>query len=169
MNAKQHFSIETHNCLQFEKNFEANDVKCVEKKNKDTKKCDFCEVKISNVLEITKCDMCSLIFCLNHRHPEGHKCKVLNEQESKRNVVEVKKRANKVVDAPKGTKGAKNEALAKRVAFMKLKQTAKGVASLPVEERVYFNVTFEENTKPFYLSKEWTIGKCVDWLANQFN
>lgn len=77
-------------------------------------------------------------------------------------------------------RGKKNDALAQRVAAMKLKSTASGQESLPQEERIYFYLTFLPNQlsydqehkaftdKPIFLCKEWTVGKCIDWIATHF-
>jgi hypothetical protein len=71
-------------------------------------------------------------------------------------------------------RGAKNEALSRKVALMKLKQTAVGNSSLPMTERLYFNISYQKDSqlnqfdsKAVFLSKEWSVGKCVDWLATQ--
>lgn len=79
-------------------------------------------------------------------------------------------------------RGKKNDALAQRVAAMKLKSTATGQASIPEEERLHFFISFVPNEplsfdqmekafkdKPIFLCREWTIGRCVDWIANNFS
>jgi len=46
---------------------------------------------------------------------------------------------------------------------MKLKQTAKG-PQVPMEERLYVFVEVEGSRNPFYFSKTWTFGKCLDFV-----
>ncbi|KAI1287478.1 AN1-type zinc finger protein 1 [Halotydeus destructor] len=70
--------------------------------------------------------------------------------------------------APAGKKGVKNNDLAKKVAYMKLKQKAVGMSSIPATERLYFNVSVKELNdveQPFFFSKEWSFGRCVDYLS----
>lgn len=76
----------------------------------------------------------------------------------------------KPIVTPSGPKGAKNEQLAQKVAYMKLKQKAKGQQSVPPTERLYFNIDVlvgDHKQVQFYFSKEWSLGRCVDYLANE--
>ena len=102
---------------------------------------------------------------MKHRIPEAHECPKLKEEylqriRSHRTVSSVDK---KPVEAPK-VKGAKNDSLARKVALMKLKQKAKG-PQVPMEERLYLFVENETTgiQEPFYYSKTWTFGKCLDF------
>ena len=73
-------------------------------------------------------------------------------------------------------KGTKNQSLALKVALMKLKQKASGQSSIPMDERLYFKVNFQKSAqnnnfdvKEVFLSKEWSIGKCIDWLSSHLS
>ncbi|OTF78028.1 hypothetical protein BLA29_012869 [Euroglyphus maynei] len=78
-------------------------------------------------------------------------------------------------------RGARNNPLALKVTLMKLKSQAIGLESIPIEEREYFYLSFISNEigynqegkefrdKPIFLCKEWSVGKCVDWLAQKWS
>lgn len=159
--SKQHSSTQNHNCSQFD----LNDRKIVtNSKSSDHLKCNYC--KSTNFrLEMTTCELCLSINCLQHRHPEAHDCLKL-----KREAEQLTRSIMKAYPAPKGIKGAKNEALAKKVNLMKLKQTAIGLSSLPYEERYYMEVEFVNTgvIKKVFVSHYWTVGKCIDFLADKF-
>ena len=76
---------------------------------------------------------------------------------------------NKVVKVP-AVKGSKNEALARKVALMQLKQKAIGPA-VPFEERIHLFVMHPVIGKkePFYFSKTWTMGRCCDFAVDRLN
>ena len=103
-------------------------------------KCTFCNVKVTSDLEGSECTKCSKYHCLTHRHPESHECIKLKEE--KLQLAFKTKREKKEISslAPKGLKGAKNDSLAAKVAFMKMKQSAKTFTSVPESERVFFKV-----------------------------
>lgn len=148
-------------------------------------KCTFCNVKVTSDLEGSECTKCSKYHCLTHRHPESHECVKLKEE--KFQLAFRTKREKKEISslAPKGLKGAKNDSLAAKVAFMKMKQSAKTFTSVPESERVFFKVvssirdlndtdgsiksdlsTRKEGV--FIFSKHWSTGRCVDYLAEHF-
>ncbi|RWS02900.1 AN1-type zinc finger protein 1-like protein [Dinothrombium tinctorium] len=148
----EHHSTISHKCSSQSELLNADSKKEKDNRSAQWAKCSFCLSKIKLELEVTHCELCHKPFCLNHRHPEGHKC-VSTEKRPAEEVSKCEKKIEvKKADPLKGAKGAKNESLAKKVALMKMKQTAKGVSSIPFEERLYF---------------KWTIGKCVDWLSNE--
>lgn len=103
-----------------------------------------------------------------HRLQEDHKCsKLLKEKE------ELLSKANKKItivqkEAPK-VKGAKNTALQYKVAFMKLKQKAKGLNSLPANERMYFYIQndIHNTVHEYFLCVKWSIGRIVDYLSTE--
>lgn len=66
--------------------------------------------------------------------------------------------------------GAKSDKLAAKVQLMKLKQNAKGISELPADERVHLLVkTPSEKDFPVYVSKFWSIGKSIDYIASAVN
>lgn len=121
------------------------------------------------------CNKCDVKHCLVHRHPEAHECAKLKEEVLRsQHLLRSKAPSKRIVTVP-GVKGMKNDALARKVAFMKLKQKAKGLTSIPQTERVYVNISIEAERigpfkiEPFHFSKEWSFGRCVDWLATELN
>jgi hypothetical protein len=55
--------------------------------------------------------------------------------------------------------------MATKLALIKLKgRTTKGEASVPLEDRVYFTVN---NDCDVWMSKEWTLGKAIDFIGKQ--
>lgn len=75
--------------------------------------------------------------------------------------------ATKVAHVPT-VRGSKNEALARKVALMQLKQKARG-PPIPFEERVHVFIVVESTGKkePFYFSQTWTLGRCVDFVTSE--
>jgi hypothetical protein len=117
------------------------------------------------------CDKCNQKYCLVHRHQNSHQC---NESNVIKKATEPQSTKPVLNSCAPNIKGAKNEALSRKVALMKLKQTAVGNNSLPMTERLYFNISYQKDSqlnqfdsKAIFLSKEWSVGKCVDWLATQ--
>uniref|UniRef100_T1K8J5 AN1-type domain-containing protein n=1 Tax=Tetranychus urticae TaxID=32264 RepID=T1K8J5_TETUR len=168
---KDHLSTEIHKCPDFI----ASDRIIKETPEKlEHERCDFCSEIVKNRLEMVKCDHCQSIFCLAHRHPEGHNCspRVVGESKtpSAHQLILAANSSYKPSLVPKGQKGAKNEALARKVALMKLKQTATGSQSIPQSERLYFNLNLNDKaTKQIFLSSFWSVGKAVDFISSKFN
>lgn len=156
----------------------------------DFDECKFCS-KRASVLELVRCSSCGKSFCLPHRHKVDHNCQDLSNRnnpdssDNKANVAQVlsvlrSKLSNGSVTVK--YKSKVNTPLAIKVATMKLKSTAKGQESTPIEERLYFFISFivdkEDNCfdqsakvfqdKPIHLCRQWSVGKCVDWLASHF-
>ncbi|OQR79078.1 AN1-type zinc finger protein-like [Tropilaelaps mercedesae] len=53
-----------------------------------------------------------------------------------------------------------------KVKLMKLKMKAFGDKGLPPEERVHFEIKLLDGSqKPFFFSKVWTIGRCLDFIC----
>ena len=114
-------------------------------------------------------------FCVEHRHADDHECPNRSQQQpathyaSQTNKSESKAASNYPTEKFVGTK---NEALANKVAIMKLKQTAKGPAGVPMENRLHVFVQIDDgdgNNKryPVYLSKLWPLGKGLDYLTKE--
>ncbi|XP_062514622.1 AN1-type zinc finger protein 1-like [Corticium candelabrum] len=140
-------------------------------------------------LEIIKCQFCSNTFCLRHRHQEDHDCLALKSctddvQQKSLSAIDVLRNAQASV-ASKGYQqskqvyragqqsrsfSARSSALAQKVALMKLKSRATGDKRVPQEERVFFEVVIllrgEIKTHPTFFSKEWSVGKSVDYCAS---
>ncbi|CAF0883320.1 unnamed protein product [Adineta ricciae] len=121
------------------------------------------------------CSLCLKNFCVEHRHVDDHECPNRAQQQpmthyaSQTNKSEPKATSNYPTEKFVGTK---NEALANKVAIMKLKQSAKGPVGVPMENRLHVFVQIDDgdgNNKryPFYLSKLWPLGKGLDYLTKE--
>ncbi|CAF3134899.1 unnamed protein product [Rotaria socialis] len=120
------------------------------------------------------CSLCLKNFCVEHRHIDDHQCPHRSQSppthySSQTNKTEIKPIDNFLKEKFVGTK---NETLANKVAIMKLKQTAKGPAGLPMETRLHVFVQIDDGTAnnkryPFYLSKLWPLGKGLDYLTKE--
>ncbi|XP_064393339.1 AN1-type zinc finger protein 1-like isoform X1 [Halichondria panicea] len=130
------------------------------------------------------CESCEQSYCIQHRHQEDHSCPALivAEQHSTRTV-----RGRPLGQPAKatGTSGVKGGSSSKhtsgKVALMKLKMRAVGLDSIPQVcsgvvagevDRVYFEVELPRtsglpNTSMF-VSKEWCVGRTVDYIAQRF-
>jgi len=121
------------------------------------------------------CSLCLKNFCVEHRHIDDHECPHRSQQSppthyaSQTNKKELQPPKNFPTEKFLGTK---NEALANKVAVMKLKQTAKGPAGVPMENRLHVFVQIDDDKEdkkryPFYLSKLWPLGKGLDYLIKE--
>lgn len=184
LSSKDH--LISHGCLTDNKiTVENNESK---KQSFDFIKCPFCLDSVP-ITESSVCNHCLERYCLIHRHQIDHQCKTLNN-DSKNEMVPVDDKKEKILSKLRSeykpgiilkNRGSKNSALALKVALMKLKSQAIGQESIPIEERAYFYLSFiksEQNynqdfkafqEKPIFLCKEWSIGKCVDWIAQHFS
>jgi len=168
---KEHREAVTgHNCSSYK---EVNNIVLEKPDEKRPERCSFCRQIVRNAMEMVVCDKCEVKHCLGHRHPESHECAKLKEEKLRVQHSLRTQPQHKPVAIVPGVKGIKNDALAKKVAFMKLKQKAKGLSSIPQTERVYVNITIQAErsepfqAEPFHFSKEWSFGRCVDWLSTE--
>ncbi|XP_048364250.1 AN1-type zinc finger protein 1 isoform X1 [Sphaerodactylus townsendi] len=123
------------------------------------------------------CSFCEKHFCLRHRHQLDHECEKLEipkprmavTQQLVKNIVDSKKETK----VTKRCKGAKNTETAAKVALIKLKMHACGDKSLPLTERIYFQVFLpkgnKEKSKPMFFCCKWSIGKVIDSAASLAN
>ena len=158
----------THNCPKYEKQTEINASFI---SPTILGKCCFCKKSVPDT-ELVLCDKCSANHCLTHRHYDSHQC-VKNFNIKTKETVVRKLMTN--TSAP-NVRGTKNEVLARKVALMKLKQSASGQSSLPITERLYFKISYQKSSeqnlfenKDVFLSKEWSVGKCIDWLSSHLS
>ncbi|XP_039282278.1 AN1-type zinc finger protein 1 [Nilaparvata lugens] len=128
------------------------------------------------------CANCQKHFCLAHRHhgcfdakpakKEIDKLRAHKELQNK-----VKAEMNKQVDLTLKAaqkKSAASRALANKLKLMKIKGKAVGDFRVPTTDRLYFLIqppltTPGKETKPIYLSKDWSIGKATDYCAKRLN
>lgn len=175
--SKEHREVTDHACSKYEE----QDVVLADKptaaattERRQQQRCANCRIVVLNAAELVRCDRCHFAHCLQHRHPEAHDCQKLREEKLQA-LVQARRLDPKPmapVVAPAGVKGAKNAPLAQKVAYMKLKQKATGMQSIPATERIYFNVDVQvtptaAQVKPFYFSKEWSFGRCVDYITTE--
>lgn len=56
---------------------------------------------------------------------------------------------------------------------MKMKLNAEGISSIPQEDRIYYHVNLPEECglqrAPLFFSREWSMGKAVDFMARKYN
>lgn len=142
-----------------------------------------CSIEACKNRELTpiKCDECKKQFCLKHRLPVDHECaaiikKEANPLDSLTTREKVAKITGKSLSVDKkqdnGRVGKRSKKTANKVVEMKLKMKAKGETSVPVDERVYFNVNVIQDGSgalkeyPLFFSREHTIGRIIDQTAN---
>lgn len=63
----------------------------------------------------------------------------------------------------------KNAATASKVQLMRIKNKATGLKSIPLADRVYFNLQRHRSNEvhPVFISKCWTIGRAIDAMASE--
>lgn len=66
--------------------------------------------------------------------------------------------------APITTKN-KPKVVNKKLALVKLRNKATGRPSIPMLQRLYFTVLHESNEIIVYVDKDWSIGRCLDYVA----
>jgi hypothetical protein len=115
------------------------------------------------------CEFCKLNFCMLHRLQTDHNCKALEEQKQNQQQQPQKQKQEFKFEL-KTNVSEKNANLANKLALMKLKQNAEGPPGLPEESRFYCFITTDSQTKkPFYLSKKWPIGRCIEFMQQKFS
>ena len=120
------------------------------------------------------CSYCLKNYCVEHRHHDDHQCLHAPKSTTVIHSTHGSKPETATASNFSAEKfaGTKNESLATKVALMKLKQTARGPAGIPMENRrhVFVEVDeegFEKKRHPFYLSKFWPLGKALDYLTKE--
>ncbi len=130
--------------------------------------CSLATCRATELVEML-CSHCRLHFCLKHRHQVDHQCThlVLPQEKMVQTAALVKQIQLKNAEKPAPRQGAKSAQLAAKVQLMKLKQSSKGLAELPAEERVYFLVQLPLDRKPeaVFVSKMWSVGKSIDYIS----
>lgn len=159
--------------------------------------CQVCKSPFLKV-ELVLCNHCSKNYCLSHRHQHQHDCPSIETErdlsklsaqhlaEKSREALE-KLKPHLKVGPPKSllapaAKPQDNSKLAKKVRLMKLKLNSRGVHGTPEKDRIYFICKYCHNPEScqshesnegkcinFYASPEQSIGRLVDWTANELN
>ncbi|XP_066581218.1 AN1-type zinc finger protein 1-like [Prorops nasuta] len=163
---KVHFNAECHNC----KNITTND--STSQGEKIIYECFEESCKEKSIIEML-CIKCKRHFCLVHRYhgclemSEGDKSKKLKKwQIPKKQFAEAKAAVDQEVTM--NLKKSKNNTMANKVQYMKVKATAVGPKKVPVCERRYFLVyppSLSTTPKNVFVSGQWTIGKTIDSIS----
>lgn len=138
-----------------------------------------CSLEKCKQRELTpiQCDDCHLQFCLKHRLPVDHDCKYIKkvekgEYDGLTPQQKVQKITGKTLvnEKSKGRVGKKSKKTSSKVQEMKLKMKGKGENSIPVDERIYFDVKINiekcaTKSTPLFFSREYTVGKIIDLIA----
>ncbi|KAI9337935.1 hypothetical protein BDR26DRAFT_863321 [Obelidium mucronatum] len=127
---------------------------------------------------VSLCAGCGKQYCLAHRHGVDHNCvdiarQAASAQEKKTGIQNL---VNSKLGLPLTATTSKKEVLGipkkkvnYKIELMKMKQNAKGDASIPTESRIYFRVHFPQESsmesQPLYFHKDWPVGKLLDKIA----
>ena len=106
--------------------------------------------------------------CMSHRTLEQHNCKSLpSNRPVSKPTASLPATSSTVKGVSLKRKGAKSIALERKVMVMKMKNKSKGPGSVPPDERIFINVTRTTTPEPCYyhFSKTWSVGRCVDHVA----
>ncbi|XP_018496973.1 phosphatidylinositol 4,5-bisphosphate 3-kinase catalytic subunit alpha isoform [Galendromus occidentalis] len=162
---KDHYSALKHSCVN-DKRLSEEEVGRLQKAG-ISHFCSFSGCLGKEVVAVV-CHFCGVNFCLRHRHPPDHECPKAPKPtehmpKTKAVVQEILAKRNAPAAAPKNELSP----TARKVKLMKLKLKAKGDKGLPVGERFHLEVrTPDGQEKPFFFSKLWSIGRCVDFVCD---
>ncbi|GJQ76568.1 hypothetical protein Trydic_g2265 [Trypoxylus dichotomus] len=150
------------------------------KKIEDKYDCSHDGCKSTSIVPLI-CDRCQKHFCIQHRHIT--ECKPVDDKtvaESKRKIlipVEQFNKAKASVDKEldntleNAKRKAKNVETANKVQLMRIKNKAVGLKTIPIVDRVYFNIKYPSNIadriSPVFVSKTWSIGRAIDAIAEE--
>nr|XP_023016405.1 AN1-type zinc finger protein 1-like [Leptinotarsa decemlineata] len=125
------------------------------------------------------CEKCGKHFCVKHRHLT--ECEptdadtLAKEREKYAKPVRMFNEAKAVVDQEvekkidDAKKKTKSREMASKLQLMKIKNKATGLKSIPVANRIYFNVFHSEKASPIFVSSQWTVGRAIDAIAQEMN
>lgn len=123
------------------------------------------------------CERCHKHFCIKHRHLatcENKDAETIAKEKEKyaepvRKFAEAKAIVDKQLENNLNAvkKRGKNIQMANKVQLMKIKSKATGIKTIPVVDRIYFNVTYGVNTTPLFVSKQWSVGRVTDAIAQE--
>ncbi|KAJ8911864.1 hypothetical protein NQ315_012530 [Exocentrus adspersus] len=127
------------------------------------------------------CERCNKHFCVKHRHlqecEEKSHVALAAEKEKYaaplRQFREAKACVDKQLDSKLvevKTKG-KHKDMAHKIQLMRIKNRATGIKSVPIPDRIYFNVIFlkegNEKATAVFVSKQWSLGRAIDAIAQE--
>lgn len=158
---REHFQPFVHSCPH-----EPTAQKNVGESASEVYMCSLPNCSLKELIQMP-CTHCMLHFCLQHRHQVDHQCTKLEApKETMVQTAELVKQIQMKHSGKKSSQGAKSEKLAAKVQLMKLKQNSVGEKQLPADERVYFSVQTPTQVASVFVSKLWSLGKCIDFIAS---
>lgn len=169
----EHFNLHVKNCevLIREKDTEL-------KKFKNSYTCSQVDCKETSLVPLI-CERCQKHFCIKHRHLT--ECFAKNEAtlalEREKYAAPVKQfnEAKVAVDKQieqnmkEAKKKGKNIEMINKIQLMKIKNKAKGPATIPANNRVYFNILHPPTNQvtAVFVSKVWSVGRAIDSIATE--
>lgn len=167
----EHYNIHTQYCEV--SNF------LTEAKSKEIKNvliCSYVNCKERSIVPLI-CGRCKKHFCVKHRHLvecDDKDEKTLRSEKEKyaapiRAFNEVKTVVDKQLEKNLALLKSKpkNREMANKVQLMKMKNKATGLKTVPTINRVYFNITYSENSFPIFVSNQWSLGRAIDVIAHE--
>ncbi|KAK9711651.1 hypothetical protein QE152_g25350 [Popillia japonica] len=146
----------------------------------ETYKCSYDGCKSTSIVPLF-CDKCQKHFCIEHRHINDcaplDLAAVAEAREKILAPIQQFNAAKASVDyeldrsLENAKKKVKNRETANKVQLMRVKNKATGLKSIPVIDRVYFNIHYPTSVTskvvPVFISKMWSIGKAIDAIAEE--
>ncbi|KAI5713648.1 hypothetical protein M8J76_002757 [Diaphorina citri] len=177
---KEHMNPVQHNCTEHKDNV------LLEKPTTTSIVSYKCSESSCSTLDQVEmlCEQCKHHFCVGHRFHACHQVetsrrKMLREQWKipKEQFKQAKLIADKQIEEKlsKAEIQTENRPLALKLRLMKLKSKAVGDHRIPTVDRVYFNIHApkiepspgQEKCKPIYVSRDWSLGKVIDFAATK--
>ncbi|KRT82946.1 hypothetical protein AMK59_3831 [Oryctes borbonicus] len=151
------------------------------KKIEDKYECSHDDCKSTSIVPLI-CDRCQKHFCVQHRHIT--ECEPVDDEvvaESRRKLlvpIEQFNKAKATIDQEldnaleSAKRKPKNVETANKVQLMRIKNKAVGLKSIPVMDRIYFNIKYPssiaDKITSVFVSRTWSIGRAIDAIALEF-
>ena len=178
---KNHKDVSLHQCLAADAgNLAVNNIGRI---NFVQFHCSFESCNRNESVDIT-CSKCQKKFCLIHRLEVDHNCYAKPEASESKKIIQLQHVHELISNMPRSSVNNcntpvllevsdKNSPIANKVNLMKLKMKATGNKSIPEKERVYLYVLLPKTSstqeaQSLFFSQEWSVGKVIDSIANQF-
>ncbi|KAI6227186.1 hypothetical protein M3Y95_00700200 [Aphelenchoides besseyi] len=113
-----------------------------------------------------ECSQCQRHFCMTHRQCEDHECEALKREAKSAEKPKVEIAPAPLVKVPKKHKDPAQQAMADKVAVMRLK--SRNPCKIPPDEVIIVFVNLEnEDRLPCMLCKKWTVNRCRTSIVEQ--
>jgi hypothetical protein len=162
VHCREHASYTSHSCQKYEQQQQVNDFGL--NKPIETHACAFEKCNKKELVQVL-CQYCKLNHCLQHRLQATHDCLAVAKTMNTNGSHQKPKQEFKF--EMKTNVSEKNTSLANKLVLMKLKQNADGPPGLPDEARFYCFILLGTEKKPFYLSKKWPVGRCIEFIQKK--